>query len=386
MSLLLNSIDELITRATTSGDLREIDAAVQNVYEHLSTSRPEECNEGLKRLAPLIAETHPIPATRIALACGALVEHGGDPEIAAPQIFTLAPGILAGAARFYELCKERASADGLLPKAKDIQEGEDDDDDEGPAPQELAERYFGAIIEEFPEIAWSHVGEETLTLALISHLAHSKKLRAQARSIPELLDQSNELDAASYGTRSFLSKMLLVLDDASLLVLDSDQNKGYRAKISGIADNFQLHTVLMGRLFGDPAEGWIDAEGFDMDQIRRAMTEVCDKSSPIIQGAFNLWNWSGVLPDGKLPSLKGQDQSNGFEHWIWNEGVPADIATFEGERIVILGPPAYERSWRGGLIFNGMQPEFVVREKLSEEAVKQWFQKLGAAPKPPLSA
>ncbi len=171
--------------------------------------------------------------------------------------------------------------------------------------------------------------------------------------------------------------MLLVLDDEPLLILDTDQNKGYRAAFSAIPVNFQLHTVLMGQLFGDPREGWIEAVGFDLTAVRHALSHVCDHTAPTLTGAFNLWNWTGLQADGTLPEL-----DTASEHWIWNEGVPADIVPFEGLRIVILGQPPYARSWRGGLIFDGMLPEFVVHEKLPESTVKEWFRRLGAAAKP----
>jgi hypothetical protein len=193
----------------------------------------------------------------------------------------------------------------------------------------------------------------------------------------DLLNKSLAHDCIYRGGHSFLTKMLLVLDDEPLLVLDTDQNKGYRITFSAIPDNFQLHTQLMGHLFGDPRDGWIEAVGMDTKAIRYAMTHICDQSAPLLTGAFNLWNWTGLRPDGRLPEAQSAS-----DHWIWNEGVPADIMPFEGLRVVILGQPPYSRSWRGGLIFSGMIPEFVVTEKLPESAVLEWFRKLGAAPRP----
>jgi len=114
-----------------------------------------------------------------------------------------------------------------------------------------------------------------------------------------------------------------------------------------------------------------------MNAIHHAMTHVCDQSAPTLTGAFNLWNWTGLQADGTLPK-----PGSASDHWIWNEGVPADIVPFEGQRVVILGPPPYSRSWRGGLIFNGMIPELVVTEKLTKDEVRSWFRKLAAAPKP----
>ena len=61
--------------------------------------------------------------------------------------------------------------------------------------------------------------------------------------------------------RSFVATMLQVLDDEPLLVLQVEQQKGFKVRISGIADNFQLHTMLEGAIIGPPAKGWVDGEG-----------------------------------------------------------------------------------------------------------------------------
>jgi hypothetical protein len=276
---------------------------------------------------------------------------------------------LEGAAEFHRLCEIKASADGTL--------GAGEDEEDAPPADELAQKYFQSVYEENPDAAFAYMGEQQLSLAVIAHLSRSKALRQTARGRQGLLERSWELDRAYHGGHSFLTKMLMVLDEEPLLVLDTDQNKGYRGTISGIPDNFTLHTLLMGRLFGDPRQGWIEATGIELDPIRYAMTHSCDQNGPVLTGAFNLWNWTGLQSDGTLPAANLE-----ATHWIWNEGVPADIRPFEGLRIVVLGQPAYSRSWRGGLVFAGMIPEFDIREKLAESAVREWFRKLGAAPKP----
>jgi hypothetical protein len=368
MSTLLAATDELIQRATTSGTLRDLQRATAQVNQALTSASAEERNEALRRLSADLPRMHPIPAAKAAITCGGIVEAGGDPDISGPALFPLLEGTLDGAIRFHELCAEKAAADGPPNGAEE----------EDPPADELAKKYFEAIYAGNPEAAWAYMGEQDVTLAVIAHLARSKKLRAAARSVPDaLLKKSLAHDRAYRGGHSFLTKMLLVLDDETLLVLDTDQHKGYRITFGAIPDNFGMHTQLMGHLLGDPADGWIEAEGFDLAAVRHAMTHVCDRSAPVLTGAFNLWNWTGLQPDGTLPQ-----PGTGSEHWIWNEGVPADITPFEGVRVVILGPPPYARHWRGGLIFSGMLPEFVVTEKLSGRAVAEWFRKLAAAPKP----
>jgi hypothetical protein len=368
MSSFSTAINEFLSRATSSGTLRDLEHATGEVHEKIAEASPEERDAALRRLSAELPGMHPVPAAKVAITCGAIVENGGDPHISGPAIIPLLPGSLDGAIRFHELCEEKARADGTL------QESEDED---APEAEDLAQKYFKTIHAEAPEAAWAFLGENEVTLAVISHLARSKKLRSAARGMPELLRKSLDHDRLHRGGHSFLTKMLLVLDDEPLLVLDTDQNKGYRATFSAIPDNFQLHTVLMGHLFGDPNDGWIEAQGFDMDAVRHAMSHLCDRTAPTLSGAFNLWNWTGLQGDGTLPQA-----NTASDHWIWNEGVPADIVPFEGLRVVILGPPPYSRSWRGGLIFGGMLPEFVVTEKLREPDVLAWFQKLAAAPKP----
>jgi hypothetical protein len=369
MSPFLAAIDELIRRATTSGTLEDLHRATIQAHQGLSQAPAAEREEAMRRLAHPLPNLHPVPAAKIAITCGALVENGADPHVCGPTLLGLLAANLEGTIRFHELCADKAEADGLLEE----KEGENP-----PQPDELAQKYFGAIHAQDADAAFAYLGNHDVTLAAIAHLARSKQLRAAARARPDmLLNRSLAHERAYGGGHTFLTKMLLMLDDEPLLVLDTDQYRGYRITFSAIPDNFALHTYLMGHLFGDPAEGWIEAVGFDRKPIEYAMTHVCDQNAPPIKGAFNLWSWTGLQPDGTLPKPQ-----SGSEHWIWNEGVPADIVPFEGLRVVILGQHPYARSWRGGLIFSGLRPEFVVQEKLPEGFVKEWLRKLGNAPRP----
>jgi hypothetical protein len=140
-------------------------------------------------------------------------------------------------------------------------------------------------------------------------------------------------------TLTCLRKLVAVLDRAEVIVLHPSFQRGYRVRISGIGDNFQLHTLLADALIGDPDQGWLPGQRPD----RRVAAAAKDGpfplpgsprgDVPIAVGAFNLWNWQGLQPDGTLPTGR-----NGTEHWTWNEGVPADITLFEGQRVLLLGP------------------------------------------------
>src|SRR5262249_45321629 len=153
---------------------------------------------------------------------------------------------------------------------------------------------------------------------------------------PELLRGTLRSDEVAGSHRSFLATILQVLDEESLLVLHVEQKKGFDVRISGIADNFQLHTLLAGAIIGPPPKGWVQGEAPSPRAVAESRDGPIDpRGGDAVAGAFNLCNWTALQPDGSLPKGQGKDAA---AHWIWNEGCPADIVPFEGRRIVLLGP------------------------------------------------
>jgi hypothetical protein len=43
-------------------------------------------------------------------------------------------------------------------------------------------------------------------------------------------------------------------------VVDHVTGRGFRLTMSGVGDNFQRHTLIAGRLVGDPARGLVGGE------------------------------------------------------------------------------------------------------------------------------
>jgi len=372
MGRLLSAIEQLLIKSRSPGTLPVQHEASVVALGKIRDATTQERAESLAKLAAALPEMHPAFSPAVAMTCGALVENGCDPLVAGPTLLNLAERNLGGAAGYLRLCEAKARADGTWPETDD-EEGENEDDDRVPL-EELLNQYIHEIHEENQEAALAIMGSEHFALATIAHLSRSKPLRAAARQRPELLAKSIELDDLYQGARSFLTKMLMILDDEPLLILDAGQLKGYRGKMSGMPDNFSLHMFLMGTLVGDPKQGWLTAKNVDLKAIRLAMTQLCHDQGPVLTGAFNLWNWTGVQADGTLPA-----GSLASDAWIWNEGVPTDIVPFEGQRIVVLGEPSYHRQWRGGLVFGGLPPELEIQEKLPEASVREWLKKLGTA-------
>jgi hypothetical protein len=156
-----------------------------------------------------------------------------------------------------------------------------------------------------------------------------------------------------------------VLDDEPIVVLHPGQGKGYRVRISGLADNFQLHTLLADALIGRFPGRWLRGRRPSRAEVVAARDGAVHEDAPPAQGAFNLWTWRGLKPDGTL-----RDSFAGRAHWIWNEGVPADIPPFEGTRVALLGPPPYPRGWTAGRRFPSMVGDLRVEGVLTRGEVR----------------
>jgi len=89
---------------------------------------------------------------------------------------------------------------------------------------------------------------------------------------------------------------------------------------------------------------------------------------------WNLYTWQAVKPDLTLPS--GQTAT---EHWIWNEGKPADIPLFEARRVILLGPAAYIRTWSAQRTFAAMQPELRIEAILTRDEIQGWLERMAGA-------
>ncbi len=158
--------------------------------------------------------------------------------------------------------------------------------------------------------------------------------------------------------------MIDVLDDEVLLVMHPELKLGYWVRIRGVADNFQLHTLLAGALIGDPFAGWIPGVPPD-PRVAAAARDGPPAGDLVAEARFNLVGWRGLQSDGTLPT--GLD---GSEFWIWGEGIPADIERFQGTRVILLGPPPYPRTWSAERRFEGMHAEIEVMEMLPFDSVR----------------
>lgn len=324
---LLGAVDQF-GKAVRAQDPPAAERAFAQLHRAVGKAGAAESREAGPRLAALLGDVPPGPRATVAVIVGACVERGADPV-------ACAPGILAGATEAFavaaEFCARWAeTGGGELP------------DSDGEHTDEIAERVGHHLA-----VGWFSLPEwEMAAVAVLGAAA----VRRTAEGKAELLAGVERVAEASGDAFKCLTYALRVLDDEPLVVLHRESGTGFALRMSGIGDNFQLHTLLAGVLVGGkhvPGEAPSERE-----------VAVCRDADGMVPttGAFNL-----VGADGT---------------WIFNEGTPTDIALVDGVRLLVLDPSPYRRSWDAGRFFPGMRGDLVLERVLGAEEAAGWFGKV----------
>ncbi|MGW0601217.1 hypothetical protein ACWD11_29385 [Streptomyces sp. NPDC002776] len=307
--------------------------AFHELYRSFQDAAPQEAAQAAPRLAALLPEVPPGPRATIAVIVGACVERGADPAPCAPYVFVELAETLAAVGEF---CERWAETGG----------GDFPDPEPGEADPALFERAGWE-----PALAWLSMPQwEMASLAMLNHPAVRTALDGSLRA--RLLRAVRTVAEASGHEFKCLTYALLVLDDEPLVVLHRPTGTGYRLRMSGIGDNFQLHTLLADVLVGG---GHVPGRAPSPQEAA-----VCRDAPGQVHtvGSFNL-----VAPGGE---------------WVWNEGTPADIPVVDGVRLLVLDPPPYERSWPSGRFFPHMKGDLVLERVLDAAETRYWLE--GCAP------
>jgi len=373
LAKVVDRLAELIEKHEENGSTWQ--RAVEAVCKEAERATPEEVKQAQQRMAEMILEIPLTLASLFALGSGAIIEKGADVEIPAKAIFERTYEALMLATQFGKACLEQAKEH----HAEDNQEDDSANENDELEIEASVEEYGSSLTKKMVEEAggWQALGSlSTAALAIVTRSSHQRTL---VRSNAEFMKALQECPADS--TLHCLRVALNLLENEKVIVLHPQLQRGYHIRINNLGLNFELHTLLADALIGDPAQGWLPGQRPDPRVVAAAKDgpfpmpgDRKSKHFPAAEGAFNLWNWRGLQPDGRLPD--GYDHR---EQWIWNEGQPADIEPFEGTRIILLGPPPYRRHWNAGRFFPQINGELEVLEKLPEEQVRQWLTRITTA-------
>lgn len=335
-------VDDLV-RAADGRDEKRFFAATRGIADATPKARPDEVDAALARLTPVL---NGIPfgiGGDLAQIAGSMADYATDPAVVVPTLVGRAADAMEQAARFAELY---GAVFEDLPDA-------DDPEQIGPT--------IDRFVETAPNRGMSQRDAEHLVQAWFSggmwvqpvlYLSQRKDVRAVLPERTRLTAAIHAMDG-HIGTAHWLYGLLLVLDDEPLIVLHPESGRGYQVTISGIGDNFQLHTLLAAALIGDESQGLLPGQRPSAAEVAAASDGEDLTPAGGIRGNFNL--------------------VDAYGEWIWNEGRPADIPKLEGKRIVVLEPPPYPRRWNAGRAYPLMPPMVTVDGMLPADEAAHWL-------------
>lgn len=202
----------------------------------------------------------------------------------------------------------------------------------------------------------------------------SVEVRRVARAVDGLKAAAGALATACEAAKD-LAELLAVPDDETVLVLHPDRRAGLRVVVRGVADVGQFHVLVADALPGGGMPGRFVAACRDANPISAG-------GVPMVADArFQLYGPAALTGEGTLPAGFG-----GCGRWLWPALPLAAVPKANGERVVLLGPPAFRATWEVGRRFPAMPAELRVLEVLGPAELSRELSRLTgrtvAAPRP----
>jgi hypothetical protein len=308
---------------------------------------PAELTAGVELLAPLLSQVRGA-YSQVALVAGTLVEWGGSPlplrdvlprrAAASMEMSELFPGVWATVAGRrplpdrQDLSAIASTRDRLVTHAGRC----------------------GLPTGQAALIAWSWFDVTDWARALIAAMA-DREFRAAMANRDRIRDAALAMEG-QLETVDCLLGLTLVLDDEPLVILDDQLGRGFHLTMSGVGDNFQLHTLLADRLAGQvpglepPRPAWVAAA--TDGELRRPADD------PIYR-RFRLFDGHGA--------------------YVYPEGRPADIQPLDGTRVLVLHPPLAPFAWTGGRFYPRMPPALTLDRLLEPAEAGDWLDRIAPA-------
>ncbi len=342
-----------VVAAIDAQDLAAYNTAFRDLVDAVRSAQPNDIQPALVRLAPVLANIPLRPGSPSSLVrlAGNMAGWTADTTPVLGVLVERACQAMEQAARFLALHRE---ALGEPPSPEDPSAMRETVDRFVPAVQAHVDS-SQALVE-----AWFAGPDFVQPVLFLSQRADVRAALPQRERLLAAVESIRE----QYANAQWLYGLLQVLDNAPLIVLHRQTGRGFRVTIGGIGNNVQLHTLLAAHLIGDPEAGWLPGT-----PPKPAMTAAAD-------GTGDLQPAGGIVSEFDLVDPYGEP--------IFDEDLPADIPLFEGERVVILDPQSYPRTWSAGRIYPLMRPTLHIVGRLSsEEAAARLAKAKPAEPRMP---
>lgn len=343
----------LATLARPRATEAQLQTAVSDFYRSMSSATEGQIQAAVGQLATALDFDNLTHAGHAAMVLGALIYQGYDPTPAIEPLIGRLHYLLTMCARLV------AAVERELDKTAGSMDREEEDSFAQTlcalAPQRPIEMAAWQALSEFFYLP----GVELFCRSLAAHGA--------GQDLQELTKPIAHYHPGAH----WLDRILSVLFNEPLLVIEPATQLGFEGTMSGIVDNFQLHTLLMDMF--PSRQPWRQRVSQTAVDIAMGKGGQCDPSA--IVGAWNLYNWYALDADLMLPAATDRSSSH---CWIWGEGCPTDIAVFSGFRVVLLGTLSYKCSFNVQRAFANLPASITCDRLLSSQEVSAWLALMAA--------
>jgi len=331
-------------------DLAGFQASYQRAFESGRDSGSSELTAAIGVLGPVLSEGAGIYG-KLAILAGALVEWGGSPMPLREVLPARVVVAMRCTAQFPAAWKD-ASGGRPLPDAL-----------AGEGKREA----IGLMVAHGERKGWSQRDALMLVMSwfdvrdwikpaitVLADREFRQALTGQERA--SVRDAAAAIAGWLEGAK-WLQGLAMVLDDEPLIVLDPASGRGFRLTMSGVGDNFQLHTLLADRLAGNipgldpPHRVWVE-QATDAPLVMQPPTDP-------IKRRFRLLDGEGA--------------------YVPPEGRPAGIGMTDGVRVLVLHPSHGDYGWSNGRAYPRMSPRLTLDTVLSDAETAEWIRRIAPA-------
>ncbi|GHD19733.1 hypothetical protein [Nocardiopsis kunsanensis] len=328
--------------ASVAADPHTFPNAVHHVHTQATHVPTHERELALEALTTLLHTTHLAPGITadLTVLAGALVELGTDPGPTGPHILHLLHTVGQDALTFLHAWNHTG---GGTPPAPDHTTAD--------AETRVA-THLGPHTAPTATMSWWTLGRHTLAArTMLSEPGVRAHIRRDPALHANLMALANQL-SPHLTDFDDIRALLRMSEATSALVLHRTTGRAFRILFDGIGDNFQLHTLLADALLGEQGQGLNGPEP-DPRWVTSFRDGPTDPDAPTVWGWWNL-----IAHDGTR---------------VWNEGVPAEIPTVEGERLLVLDPQPSPRSWNAGRRHPHVHGWLIVDSELDPTEADLWW-------------
>lgn len=335
----------------------EVNSLLQICFKHLSDASKENVNFFLKKVFALSGLPNLERASLATTICGYLVEKGFPSDAILPDIINLYDNLLNKSRIFYKM---------LYAEIRTI--------------DELDENREAKINKVFSDLASD---KEVISTETYNAIVSLDKFYACAISVFSISEDNLVAAKKRIGEKIafvgaynqgcyWIDKLFTVLFDEPVVVIDIDKKIGFKGKMNGVVDNYQLQHLLMGLPLLNDGKTSISEE--DLMVVNGEGEQKTEKSIECKWNMYNLElceqaNWQRIVNNTESPSQSVELRNT----WIWGEGIPSDISIHDGYRVILLGTPSYSRSSTVQRTFKNLKANIEIENELSAEEIDNWL-------------